>query len=175
MFSKLRRFFIILFLLLKIDCQNNSTNSTTPTPEQIIAMYGNICMPTPLGIDVLSAVQSDCSKLEKYPTNESEFYCCDIEFQEKKSKSAPVRKGCMAILTNYVDNDRYEDWIDYLEKGKMEKITEYSIFLGKTASSQFANFIKNRTKYNVHKFDCFSRFFGIKIYFLLALVFVLGI
>ena len=167
-------FYFLSFLLI-INCQNTTNQSTapTPTPEQIIGLYGNICVPTPIGIDVLSAVQDDCSKLQKYPTNESEFYCCRLEFQERKNKSAPLRKGCMAFLTNYVDNDRYEDIIDYIERGKMDQITQYSIFLGQSASMQFTNFIKNKTKYNVYKFDCFSSLITFKIYLMLALWFIL--
>ena len=172
-------FFLFASNLLFINTQGNNETETSivtsdPNAERMaeIMKYKNICVPTPIGIDYLSSFQEDCSKLAKYPTNESEFYCCRLEFQEKKNSSAPVRKGCIAILTNYVDKDRYEDIIDYIEMGKQEKIEQYSIFLGKTASEQFAGFVKNRTKYKVNTFDCSYKYIMMKsiMMFLLSIL-----
>ena len=152
-----------------------SGNSTNPSAQQtaMIMAYKDICVPTPMAIDVLSQFQDDCTKLNKYPTNESEFYCCRLEFQEKENSSAPLRKGCMAFLTNYVDNDRYEDIIDYIERGKQDQIKQYSIFLGKTASEQFDGFLKNRTKYKVNKFDCSFKYIMTKFFMMLVLIILL--
>jgi hypothetical protein len=55
----------------------------------------------------------------------------------------------------------------------MDQITQYSIFLGQSASMQFTNFIKNKTKYDVKKFDCFSSLITFKIYLMLTLWFIL--
>ena len=176
--------FLLLFLsnILFINSQNNTTdnNSTTnqtqdPYAQQknMIMAYKNTCFPSPIGIDILSAFQDDCTKLDKFPTNESEFYCCSLEFQEKENKSAPVRKGCMAFLTNYIDNDRYEDIIDYIERGKQDQMKTYSIFLGKTLSEQFDGFLKNRTKYKVNKFDCSFKYIVMKFFIKLVLIILL--
>ena len=174
------------FFFLSINCQGNGTegNTTNPanttngtTPEinqtQMIMQYKDICMPTPIGIDLLSPLQPNCSKLINYPTEDAQFYCCELDFQEKKNKSAPRRRGCMAVLTNYVDNDRYEDMIDYIERGKLDQIQTYSIFLGKTAAMGFTDFIKNKTKYNVYKFDCFSGYYKTNIFMIFTLFFLL--
>ena len=115
-----------------------------------------------MAFDLLSPYQPDCRALQAYPTNESKFYCCEIEFQEKKNTSAPKRRGCMSILTNYIDKDRYEDMIDYLKRGKLDLFQPYAIFLGPSAYSQFSNFIPNNTKHNVYKFDCNSKILGVK-------------
>ena len=168
MFVKNLYLFCFLIILIFINCQGNGTEFT-PEQLELYNTYKNICLPIPQGIDYADILQQDCRHLQKYPTNESEFYCCEVEFQEKKNKSAPVRHGCLAVLTNYIDNDRYEDWIDYIERGKLEQIQQYSIFLGRNASALWANFIKNRTKHKVFKFDCFSRYIIPKISLLFAL------
>ena len=177
--------FVFLSNLCFIYSQNNTTNTTNgnsttfpvqdPQAQQMamIMAYRNICVPTPIGIDYLSPFQDDCTKLEKYPSNESEFYCCRLEFQEKKNASAPVRKGCMAFLTNYIDNDRYEDIIDYIERGKQDQMKTYSIFLGKSASEQFDGFLKNRTKYKVNIFDCSFKYIATKFFIMFSLIVLL--
>ena len=63
--------------------------------------------------------------------------------------------------------------IDYLERGKLDQIQTYSIFLGRNASAQFANFIKNKTKYNVYKFDCISKYISMKYYMIFALLYLI--
>ena len=179
-----KNFLVLLLLsnLLFVNSQNNSqSDNPTTNPAQdpyaqqmaMIMSFRNICVPTPIAIDYLSAVQDDCTKLDKYPTNESEFYCCRLEFQEKKNKSAPVRKGCMAFLTNYIDNDRYEDIIDFIERGKQDQMKTYSIFLGKSASEQFDGFLKNRTKYKVNKFDCSFKYIMTKFLIMYTLIVLL--
>ena len=185
MFVKYISIYFILSSLffVTINCQGNgtdgnatnATNTTTPSinQTQLIMQYKDICMPTPMGIDYLSPLQPNCSTLTNYPTEDAKFYCCELDFQEKKNKSAPRRRGCLAVLTNYVDNDRYEDIIDYIEKGKMDQIQQYSIFLGKTASMAFTGFIKNKTKYDVYKFDCFSGYYKTNLFLILAIIFLL--
>ena len=114
-------FFISFFLF--VNCQNNTTedNSTQAMdPMTFIQTYQGVCVPIPLGIDILSQFQPNCTSLFIPSQNDTQFHCCEIEFQEKKNKSAPVRHGCMAVLKNYVDNDRYEDMIDYIKRGKQD-------------------------------------------------------
>ena len=176
-------FILSSLVFLTINCQGNGTegnatnetNATTPSISQaeMIMQYKDICMPTPMGIDYLSPLQPNCSMLLSYPTEELKFHCCELEFQEKKNKSAPRRRGCLAVLTNYVDNDRYEDIIDYIERGKLDKIQQYSIFLGRNASMQFTNFIKNKTKYDVYKFDCLSGYYKTNIISIFFIIFLL--
>ncbi len=173
--------FIIFQFFNFIKSQNNATNSTnptnqtnpTPTPEQLVKMYKDICMPTPIAFDLLSPYQPDCRALQTFPSNETKFYCCEVEFQQKKNASAPKRRGCISILTNYIDNDRYEDFIDYIERGKIDLIRQYSIFLGKSAYEQFEGFIPNNTKNNVYKFDCISKYLNTKYYVILTLVYLI--
>ena len=149
---------IILSNLLLINSQDSTTpsNNTGPTPQQIaqIMAMNKTCVPTPIGINYLSKFQPDCKKLNKYPIEDFELRCCELEFQEKENSSAPLRRGCMAFLANYIDNDIYEDMIDNIKRGKQDKMQTYSVFLGKTAYDQFVGFLKNNTKYNVYKFDC---------------------
>ena len=153
-------FFISFFLF--VNCQNNTTEDSSTQaamdPMEFINTYKGVCVPNPLGIDILSQFQPNCTSLYIPSQNDTQFHCCEIEFQEKKNKSAPVRHGCMAVLKNYVDNDRYEDMIDYIKRGKQDKIEEYSIFLGRTYAQYFQGFLKNKTKYDVYKFDCFSAY-----------------
>ena len=171
--------FIFFQFFNYIKSQNATTNSTnqtipTPTPEQLVRMYKDICMPTPMAFDLLSPYQPDCRALQTYPSNESKFYCCEIEFQQKNNASAPKRRGCLSILTNYIDNDRYEDIIDHIERGKIDSIRQYSIFLGKSAYEQFEGFIPNNTKNNVYKLDCISKFLNTK-YYVILLYLIFGI
>ena len=84
-------------------------------------------------------MQVGCQNLLPY-TNLLNLTCCEIDFQEKENSSAPRRHGCMAFLKNYIDNDRYEDIIDWIERGKEDKFEEYSVFLGKTAYDNFKGF-----------------------------------
>ena len=74
----------------------------------------------------------------------------------------------MAFLGNYIDDDRYEDIIDWIERGKYDKFTEYTLFLGYSGYMNFTRYgelVKNKTKYEVFKFDCFGEFFRNKFLF----------
>ena len=167
---KIYSFITFFAMFLMINSQFNLTNQTQLM--ELFQRYSNTCLPIPQGIEYSSVLNQDCRHLEKYPSNESDFYCCEVEFYEKKNTS-DHRKGCLAVLTNYIDNDRYEDWIDYIEKGKMDQIQLYSIFLGPTPFSLWSNFIKNRTKYKVLKFDCNSKYVISKNYVVLLLTVLL--
>ena len=147
MFAKYFLIFVFFLLLNSLKSQNNGTELTEEQIKALIQQYKDICVPTPMAFSLLSNYQPDCRKLIPYPSNETKFYCCEIEFQEKKNTSAPKRRGCMSILSNYIDKDRYEDMIDYIKRGKLDKIQQYSIYLGQNASAQFTNIFKNITRY----------------------------
>ena len=151
----------------------NQTDTPTMNPMDVIKQYKDICMPTPIEAEQLSRLQPDCRALTPYPSNDTKFYCCELDFQEKKNTSAPRRRGCISIMYNYVENNRYEDVIDFIEKGRIEQIQQYGILLGRKAAAEFSTFIKNRTKYKVYKFDCFSTHFNINFFMLLILLYLI--
>ena len=159
MFSN--NFFIFIFILYftKTSCQNVNVS---------------LCYPIPIGVNTTQLAQYQlqvgCQNLLPY-TNLLNLTCCEIDFQEKENSSAPRRHGCMAFLKNYIDNDRYEDIIDWIERGKEDKFEEYSVFLGKTAYDNFKGFIKNETKHELYKLDCFSKFISLKYFLLVLLLF----
>ena len=70
----------------------------------------------------------------------------------------------MSFLANYIDNDRYEDIIDWIERGKLDNYEYYNIFLGQTVYNMSHMFplVKNETEYELFKLDCFSQFILIK-------------
>ena len=145
--------FILTIYFTKITCQN-----TTITPNV------SLCYPVPLALnEQLAAYQLSigCQSLYSY-TQEVELTCCEIDFQEKDNSSAPRRHGCMAFLKSYIDDDRYEDIIDWIERGKEDNFESYSVFLGKTVYDMFQGFIKNETKHNLYKLDCFSKYISQK-------------
>ncbi len=178
MFVKHYQILLFLSLLFFINCQGNSSNSSNATIDEeaemraMIQRYQNICVPIPMGLDYLSPYQPDCRALASYPSEELSFRCCELDFEEKKNSSTR-RHGCMAFLSNYIDNNRYEDIIDYLERGKLDKLQEYSIFLGINGSRAFTNFISNKTKHKVYKFDCISGYIKSKFVLMIALSFLL--
>ena len=162
MFSSKLFIFIFILYFSKISCQTLNLS---------------LCYPIPIGINVTQIAQYQlqlgCNNLLPY-TNLLNLTCCEIDFQEKENSSAPRRHGCMAILTNYIDNDRYEDIIDWIERGKEDKFEQYSVFLGKTAYDNFKGFIKNETKHELYKLDCFTKFISMK-YFLFGLLLLFSI
>ena len=126
----------------------------------------DVCYPITFGLNMLSEQQPDCRALSPY-TNELDLRCCELDFQEK-NKPDTRRRGCMAFLGNYIDDDRYEDIIDWIERGKYDKFTEYTLFLGYSGYMNFTRYgelVKNKTKYEVFKFDCFGEFFKNKFLF----------
>ena len=139
MFAKYSQILLFCLLCNFINCQNNSSNTTESNRTALINQYRNTCMITPMAFDLLSSEQPDCRALQKFNSTENDFHCCEVEFQEKKNASAPRRRGCWGILTNYIDNDRYLDIIDWIERGKVDRFTTYSVFLGKTAHLQKEN------------------------------------
>ena len=127
----------------------------------------SLCYPIPAGVNYPTLSQYQlavgCQNLLSY-TNEVDLRCCELEFQEKNNASAPRKHGCMAFLSNHIDNDRYEDIINWIKRGKVDKFEEYTIFLGKTAHDNFVDLIKNNTKYEVYKLDCYGKYIFAKYY-----------
>ena len=74
----------------------------------------DVCYPITFGLNMLSEQQPDCRALSPY-TKELDLRCCELDFQEK-NKPDTRRRGCMAFLGNYIDDDRYEDIIDWMLK-----------------------------------------------------------
>ena len=128
-------------------------------------------IPTPLSNPLASAVQLEigCKNLLNM-TDLLDLRCCEVEYQKEDNPSTK-KHGCMAFLGNYIDNDRYEDIIDWIERGKVPKFEEYTIFLGKTIHDLFnhSDFIENETDYEVLKLDCFTKYI-IPKYFIFALL-----
>ena len=188
MFVKNIHFFILSLIYTYINTQQQTQlpselpasqvpqQPQQPTLEQIIAMCQQICMPIPQCIDMnlFERIEGyDCKSLLPYPNTENmTFRCCEIEFHEEKNSSAPLRHGCLGILPNYIDDNRYEDIIDWIERGKADKIEEYTVYLGKTAHDAYLGFIKNETEYIVNKLDCLTKFIFPK-YFIISILGIL--
>ena len=121
------------------------------------------CAPVPASLYIEQfaqlQLQTGCRSLDLPYQGILDLRCCELEFKEKKNSSAPRIHGCMSFLSNYIDNDRYEDIIDWVERGKLDKFQRYTIFLGKTGYDVWRQLelIKNETEYEFYKLDCFSR------------------
>ena len=185
MFVKKINFFILTIIYTFISTQGTdsptSAPTTTPseqpsglTPEQVIKACQQMCMPIPQCIDMqlFDRIPGyNCRSLAPYPNSRNiSMKCCEIEFKEEENATAPTRHGCLAILPNYIDNDRYEDIIDWIERGKADKIEEYTVFLGKTAHDAFLGFIKNETDYEVYKLDCLTKYLTFTKFFILSIL-----
>ena len=157
-------FLFFIFIILFTNILAQQLPNITPNIS--------LCYPVPLGLNYLSEyqLQMGCKSLLPY-TNEVNLRCCELEFEEKKRKTK--KHGCMAFLTNYIDNDRYLDIIDWIERGKVDRFTTYSIFLGKTAHDLFTGLITNNTESTVNKLDCFSKFISMKYFIYFVFLFLL--
>ena len=186
MFVRNLKFLILSILYIFISTQESTqipssdvtpTQQAGPTIEQLMAMCQQICMPIPLCIDMYLFDRIpgyNCSSLGAYQNSENlTFKCCELEFKEKENSTAPKRHGCLGILPNYIDNDRYEDIIDWIERGKADKIEQYTVYLGKTAHDAYLGFIKNETKYEVYKLDCLTKFIFIPKYLIITIFAIL--
>ena len=163
-------FFVLIFLFLFNNISSQNTSNVTIDPR-------TICHPYALGINYPSILnQTDCKSLSVIPYKQLglDLKCCELEYQEEK-KADTKKRGCISFLSNYIDNDRYEDIIDWIERGKLDEFTTYTIFLGQTLYMNFSQYplIKNESKYEVFKLDCFAGFIYQKFY--LMLIFALMI
>ena len=165
-------FFSIFFVFLPIK--------STYIDEATYAYtnYEHSCNPTPINIEfqTLGKINQKCKGLEILPGLENQtqrsFKCCEV-IMKKKEGSGPDFNGCIAIMKSYVDDDRYEDILDYFRRGKQYKLQNYFVMLGKSSYEAFQYYLArvNGTKYNVEKLDCFSRINVINILFILAILF----
>ena len=162
-------FFIFIFLYLFKAISSQNTSNVTIDPSKL-------CLPYALGINYPSILnQTDCRSLSVIPFTQLglDLKCCELEYQEENNANTKKR-GCISFLSNYIDNDRYEDIIDWIERGKLDQFTTYAVFMGETLFMNFSQYplIKNESKYEVFKLDCFADFFYHKFYlmFILALM-----
>ena len=138
------------------------------------------CAPVPAAVYIEQfaklQLQTGCRELDIPYQGILDLRCCEIEFQEKKNASAPRIHGCMSFLTNYIDNDRYEDIVDWIKRGKLDNFQRYTIFLGKTGYDTWRQLelIKNETEYEFYKLDCLSRniFYNYLLLFSFLILFV---
>ena len=186
MFVRNINFFILTIIYTFISTQSDNEPPTSIpttaqpeqpsglTPEQVIQACQRMCMPIPQCIDMqlFDRIPGyNCRSLAPYPNSRNQtFKCCEIEFKEEENATAPTRHGRLAILPNYIENDRYEDIIDWIERGKADKIEEYTVFLGKMAHDAFLGFIKNETDYEVYKLDCLTKYLTITKYIMLSIL-----
>ena len=158
-------FLLFIFIILLTNIYAQQLPNITPNIS--------VCYPVPLGLDYLGEIQLQmgCQSLLPY-TNEVDLRCCELEFEKKKG-STGRRHGCMAFLTSYIDNNRYQDIIDWIERGKEDRFESYSVFLGKTAYDLFQGFIDNNTKHTLYKLDCFSRIITMKYFLFIIFLFAI--
>ena len=168
-------FFIFIFLHF---FQKVLTQS--PLDQFNITQLIGMCVPSALAVQVESIsqiqLQKGCQSLTLPYPEMLELRCCELEYQKKNNDSAPRYHGCMSFLSNYIDNDRYEDIIDWIERGKFDKFNYYNIFLGQTVYNMSVLFplVENETKYEVFKLDCLSEYIFHKYYsfFIFAIFFI---
>ena len=176
----------ILFLFLSIFFSLQP--SLEQTDLQSILPY---CVPSPALLNIKrqynlpdeydSIINQDCRNIPIFPeilnATQRDFKCCDV-FMKSKSENSEVPNitGCIAVMSSYIDDDRYEDIIDYFERGKQYKLQNYFIMLGyRTYMSFYSTYLPrvNGTKYEVIKFDCFSEYKWINILLILELLFLI--
>ena len=166
MFSVNFYFFIFAFFIQQASSQNFSD-------PVALAKY---CLPVAAGLqnELISQfqLQQGCQSLALPYPEMLELRCCELEYQQKESSDAPRYHGCMSFLKNYIDDDRYEDIIDWIQRGKLDKYEYYNIFLGETVynMSHVYPLMKNETEYEVFKLDCFSHFILIKSAFVFVFI-----
>ena len=160
-------FFIFAFFFKQV-----STQTLDP------ATLARTCLPFAMGIQnetiAKFQLQQGCKSLILPYPEMLDLRCCELEYQEEDKPSSPRYHGCMSFLANYIDNDRYEDIIDWIKRGKLDNYEYYNIFLGQTVynMSHLYPLMKNETEYEVFKLDCSSQFVFLKnvIFFVLVLL-----
>ena len=174
-----------IFLFLSFLCILQSIKSDL-SPE-LLAQCQQLkyyCMPNPsaLTCQTLNQYSQDCKSAKIYPalakTNRT-FLCCSIKMKRNGGKESAVLSninGCMAIMQNYIKDDRYEDILDYFQRGKQYKLQNYFVMLGKTVFNDWnTTFLPlvNGTKYDVEELDCYSKYNVINILIILATLFLI--
>ena len=171
----------IIFLLLSIFFFFKSSKGQEEETEEE-PFVPSICYPTPDGLAYstnktkYNEPGQDCRNLAFPPqlaVLNRTFKCCEL-VMKKKSGKGPDFNGCIAVMASYIDDDRYEDIIDYFERGKQYKLQNYFVMLGLRTYRSFNNTylpMVNGTKYDVQKLYCFSQNNWINIFLILAILF----
>ena len=152
------KFYFFIFLLYF-----QKAASQSPLDSFNLTQYIDICIPFALGLQVEAMsqyqLQKGCQSLVLPYPEMLDLKCCELEYHLKKNTNTNY-KGCMSFLSSYIDDDRYEDIIDWIERGKLDKYEYYNIFLGQTVYNMSKVFplMENETEYEVVKLDCFSQF-----------------
>ena len=141
----------------------------------------SLCYPTPDGFKYAASVPSEyrqkCKELsfsDDLKVTQREFTCCEVSMKKKSGSGVDSINGCIAVMKSYIDDDRYEDMIDYFERGKQYKLQNYFVMLGNSSFYSFYHTylpMVNGTKYDVNQFDCFSEYKWINIALILAILF----
>ena len=171
---------LFLFLLILLFLQSSQDEQTAEQKLQAMLPY---CVPTPQLLNIQeqyglpNPVTQDCRGIEVYPliisaTGRS-FKCCEVSLKKKSGSGVSPINGCIAIMSSYIDDDRYEDMIDYFERGKQYKLQNYFVMLGYRTFVKF-NYsylpLVNGSKYVVEKLDCFSEYKWINIVLILVIL-----
>lgn len=186
----------LLYFIYSIKSQTTPTDAdTTPTPEEELArkilqgiqllLLHDYCLPSPDGIkfqtnhtwELVGLPPQNCRDLETYPalkkTNRS-YYCCEVKMTAKEGKGPKNLEGCISIMKNRIDDNRYEDFIDYFKRGRQSKLDDYFVLYGKSVHLNWTQIylpMVNNTKYDVEKFDCFSTLIKLNSFFIFAIIF----
>ena len=164
-------FFLSIFFLFQ---------SSQEEGESLAELIG-YCLPSPDGFNFTAhGITQDCRHIPVYPdilnATQRDFKCCEVSMKKKSGDGYDPIKGCIAIMSSYIDDDRYEDIIDYFERGKQYKLQNYFVMLGLRNYMLFNNTYLpkvNGTKYEVEKFDCFSEYKWINIVLILIILFLI--
>ena len=173
---------IILFLFLSILFFLLSSQEETDITELLQLLP--FCVPNPALLNIeknsKGVYSQDCRNIPIYPpilnATGREFKCCEVSLKKKSGSGVSPINGCIAIMSSYIDDDRYEDMIDYFERGKQYKLQNYFVMLGLRNYMLFNNTYLpkvNGTKYEVEKFDCFSEYKWINIVLILIILFLI--
>lgn len=106
--------------------------------------------------------KEDCMELEDFPDVHTEllgavpFHRCYLEFTKKDTDEK--KKYCVSFMRNYIDKYRFEDFIDYINRGKRDKLLEYALLVGNGATECFADLIEKDVKHKDVILDCFGYF-----------------
>lgn len=136
-----------------------------PTNAGIISAGLNIPPDSIKGIND----KDDCMALNNFPDVPTEllgdvpFHRCYLEYTKKNSDA--TKKFCVSFMRNYIDNHRFEDIVDFIERGKQDKLLEYALLIGNGATQCFAGLVEKEEEYTDVILDCFGNFFKKNIVF----------
>ena len=124
----------------------------------------------PLPIDLN---KTDCMKLKPMCTLKIEelvFKRCYLEYYRDSAQSNVFRK-CFSIEESYINDDRYENIIDWVQRGKSKKFYNYGNITSLIMAEAFGALVEENKDYEVVSLDCSGR--SIKVVFGLLMVYCL--